>query len=195
MEKVTAVILCYKRTNNLPAILAEISKHEFIDEILVWKQDERNDDKVYARYLLADQARNETIYTQDDDVIVHDIDKLYEAYDGKQLVYGAPADFEPKANGEYKMNNLALVGWGSFFQRGWLCRMDFYTEEYGEDDLFLREADRVFTMLQLTNHKYMPVELTMLSDATSTDALSQDAKHLEYRAEIIRRCNEIRKHY
>ena len=100
---VTAIVLNWKRLKNLKIIVRQLSRRQFISEILIWNNNPQtidfNDlglDKHHdwltivnsqenlrdeAKYLAASQAKNEHIFYQDDDwSTAHYINAMYAAY-------------------------------------------------------------------------------------------------------------------
>jgi hypothetical protein len=96
---------------------------------------------VFERYLLADKAKCDVIYFQDDDCIV-DYKSLYSLYDGRLTNY-----MTEHHQSVYKSKGATLVGWGCFFPKTMLASFSKYIDKYGVDAHLLREADRIFTVL------------------------------------------------
>lgn len=109
--------------------------YSWFDEVLIRTESP----SVYERYLLAEQARNDIIYVQDDDCVV-DYKELFKHYNG-QLTNGIT---EHHLNA-YRNTGVTLVGWGCYFHKSALKGFDKYIEKYGKDKHLLREADRIFT--------------------------------------------------
>ncbi|GAI09686.1 unnamed protein product, partial [marine sediment metagenome] len=82
MEKVSAVLLSWERPEELRDIEAYLNKINFIDEIIIWKNIPRDNKMIYGRYLATKRAKNDVIYTQDDDHIVENIAEIYATFDG-----------------------------------------------------------------------------------------------------------------
>lgn len=139
---ITAVLIT--REKEFPADVLELIKKEpRITEILI----ETECPHIWRRFELAAKAKNDLIYTQDDDCYVENIDQLIKTFDGKQIVYNCQAShysFYSQKCG----NKIALIGWGSIFKKEWLKAFDRYFEMYPKrDELFDLTADRVFTWL------------------------------------------------
>src|SRR5690606_30449651 len=103
----------------------------------------------YGRFKCAQQARNEIIYVQDDDVIVGNVPCLYKHFlaDDTCITHALSAThFRARDRFVYPEAHVALLGWGSFFRKRWLSVLDRYTAAFGEDPLFLREADKFFSI-------------------------------------------------
>ena len=71
------------------------------------------------------------------------------------------------ADAMVKAAKVTLVGWGAVFRRDWLSVFDRYVERYGVDDLLLREADRIFTLLLNRPHHSLPAKIRSGQGATS----------------------------
>jgi hypothetical protein len=103
---VTACLLSWKRPDNIRLIVDSLQALEFIDEILVWNNNPEIELSYSlpnvrviqspknlgcaARYVCAAQARNEVIYTQDDDALVLDVAQRYESFvaDPNRITHG-----------------------------------------------------------------------------------------------------------
>src|SRR3990167_11096335 len=109
----------------------------FFDEVLIRTESP----SVFQRYLLAEKAKNDIIYVQDDDCIV-DIKELWKHYNG-QLTNGITEHH----HNAYRGSDVTLVGWGCFFPKEMLKNLGQYIGKYGVDKHLLREADRIFTYL------------------------------------------------
>ena len=180
--KVSAVLIKYQRLDELKKICDHLETFDFIDEILIHDNTEDNL-KLYGRYVTALKARNDTIYVQDDDCIV-DVEKLFSHYDGTRLVNGMKAE-----SINYYRGRDSLVGWGAFFDKAWIKVLDKYIDEYGEDDIFIRECDRIFT--SLLPRRTVAVDVKDFPSATSEDALYKQKKHKVYLEEALKRVREI----
>lgn len=99
---------------------------------------------IYERYLTAAKAKNDIIYVQDDDAIV-DYAELFTHYDGR--LTNAMTEHHARAYSDPSWGGATLVGWGCFFPKSALAVFDRYIEKYGVDAHLLREADRIFTVM------------------------------------------------
>lgn len=119
----------------------------WFDEVLI----KTESPSVYERYLLAEKAKNDVIYVQDDDCILN-YKELWKHYDGR-LTNGITREHQ----NSYRGSGVTLVGWGCFFPKSMLKNIDKYKDKYGVDRHLLREADRIFTFLnQPHNDIVMP---------------------------------------
>jgi hypothetical protein len=137
----------------------------------------------YARYEAVAKAKFDIIYTQDDDCLV-DIDALLELWDGNFLTNVRPERSEPC------FDNSTLTGWGSLYRKELVQpALDRYIRKYGMDDLYRREADRIFS--GLNKHILVCVKVDNLPNATGVDRLTDRPDHWLCRAEIQRRLENL----
>ncbi len=133
--KISACLITKKPT--YPDIIMQRLTLGFFDEILVCTESP----SVYQRYLLAKQAKNSTIYVQDDDCLVN-YQVLFKHYN-EQITNTITLPFKPR----YDEMGCTLVGWGTFFPKYMVNVFDKYIAKYGMDEHLYREADRIFTYL------------------------------------------------
>ena len=150
-------------------------------DIIVWDNSkEKEDSKVYGRYLAINRAKHNLIYTQDDDCIV-DVHAIIKAYLGISIVCNMPKD----RRREY-YDGIQLVGWGSIFHKNLaLSAFKKYLDAFPLDDLFLRECDRVFTYLNRCT--LVDVPIAHLDYAHGEDRMGREARHGYDMKEIRRR--------
>lgn len=143
-----------KNFNRITAVLITRDKEypkeidtSWFDEVLIRTESP----SVYERYLLAEKAKNNIIYVQDDDALF-DYKQLWQFYNG-QLTNGITREHQNM----YRDSGVTLVGWGCYFPKAMIKNIDKYIEKYGVDAHLLREADRIFTYLnQPHNNVIMP---------------------------------------
>ncbi len=183
---VTAVLITWKRQHNIPRIVESILKVPQINEILIHDNSKGTNMYCYRRFDLAYVALNELIYTQDDDVINHDIDKLIEAHEGLTCAatesYMNALDKPP-----YSTTNLALLGYGALFSTQDI-NFGKYLSKYPADELFYREADRIFTLLNPNKPKVIKCNIEEIDNLQNS--MSGEERHLSDRQEIIKRCKQ-----
>lgn len=159
-----------KRKEELEKVLEHLKSLGFEDIIVV------NEKQMLGRYLATYRAKNEVIYTQDDDVIVENIPQLIEKYDEDKIICNA------KIGRVFWYNQLcegkiALVGYGSIFNRKLVHNMNRYLEKHPDDSMFEREADRIFTFL---NDKELVIADEFIKDFPSAmDGISNKDGHYE----------------
>ena len=179
---ITAVLITWKRQHNIPRIVETLLKVPQINEILIHDNSKGKNKACYRRFELALKAKNDLIYTQDDDCINHDVTELISEF--KYLTCGATQGYIDALGDEpYSNTNLALLGFGSLFKKGWI---DFSKYKYPHDDLFYREADRIFTLGLKDKPKIVKCNIELLDEKLG--AMSLDVNHLKDRQEIIKRC-------
>jgi glycosyltransferase involved in cell wall biosynthesis len=182
---VSACLLSYQRPYHLQSIVDSLHAYEFIDEILVWNNNPnihlslqgakvrvinaRENSLCLGRFLCAEQARNEVIYVQDDDVIVKNIHELYKSFlkDTTRITHNLSSwHYEQQNRAVYPEGHYALLGWGSFFRKKWIQVLDECRKTY-DDFIFRRAADKFFTVLQRKRHRTLLGDLMLFPDSDS----------------------------
>jgi hypothetical protein len=87
-------------------------------------------------------------------------------------------------------DGIALMGWGSVFDRTLRGAFNGYLRHWPADDLFCRECDRVFTALNKT--KPIDIPFGHLPQAFGPDRMGQETRHLNDLAQIRQRIGRIR---
>jgi len=156
------------------------------DDIVVWDNSERENLKVYGRYAAIKEAKHPIIYTQDDDCWV-DAVSLIEAYEPGSVVCNMPV----AKREEYRTlaPKVGLVGWGACFDKGLTDVLDRYIDKFGQDDLCLRECDRVFT--QLNTLKFVDVKFLNTPSAYFSNRMGSQAGHLRALSEVTKRVSSL----
>ena len=183
--KVTACLISWKRQNNFAKIIPHLLAQPWIDDIIIHDNSKGHNIMNYGRYTASRRARHNVIYTQDDDCIIHGLDKLWEAYDGSQLVYGHQAHMTPEIFGG---KHMAIMGWGTIFDRRWTNVLKGYINHFGKDKCFYRETDRIFTMLLNQRHKPVVIEVEHLEGYNDENSLSSQENHIAFKKLAITRC-------
>lgn len=189
--KVSAVLITYKRPLEIEAIINHLKGFDFINEILVRDQANGKNLITYGRYITALKAKNEFIYVQDDDCIVHNIRQMYELFTSSRLINAMKKECMSRYSGRD-----SLVGWGAFLNKNWPKCLNRYIEQYGEDNILYREADRIFTSLLLNEMPRHTVlaDVTDFPSAMSRDSLSLYPLHEYYKKIALARIEEILKY-
>lgn len=190
---VTAVLLTWKRQENIPLIIENLLKYPFISEIIIQDNSKTDNIKCYARYTA--KPRNEIIYTQDDDCIVHNIQGIYDKFieDKTRIAYSGELGYEDKIPATiYGKQQCALLGWGSIFKSEWVDVLNKYVRIYGKDECFYRESDRIFSMLLNKIHNFVPGGVSHLIGKDDNNALCQQPDHLLFKNLAIERCRKIK---
>lgn len=188
MTKVTAVLLKYKRLEELVVIEKHLRSLPFINEVIIWDNSGSRNVINYGRYLGAFSGRNEVIYTQDDDCIVEDIASLYEMFEaqnGRCMVNGMKQERAHAYTGKD-----SIVGWGAFFKRDWPNVLDRYIAKYGEDYIFYRETDRIFTTLCPVERLQMNIKIRDFASAMDPKSLSLQMEHEAMKAAALTRARQ-----
>lgn len=150
---------------------------EYFDELLVMTECP----SVYGRYLGAERATHDTIYVQDDDAIV-DFKELFKHYDGR-LTNGI-TEHHLKS---YEDTGITLVGWGCYFPKKMVWRINEYKRKFGIDAHLLREADRIFSFLNQPHNSVIMKH----KDVNQHNRMSHDPKHYEYVREVLAKLKTI----
>lgn len=169
MQPVTAILIT--REDRYPT---DIRMGFPFDEVII----ETGCPNVRRRFELALGARNETIYTQDDDAEI-DINALWHHYDGS--LTNAITQYHKDA---YEGTGVTLIGWGAFFPKS-LIDFSRWEAAYGEVDAM--EADRIFTYLaQPHNTVVMPIQ-----ERPRGTRMCLEPGHYQTRDRIIRMCKDL----
>lgn len=132
-------------------------------------------DGPYTRYEAISRCDHSIIYTQDDDCIT-DLLPLIAGYEPGIIVNAMTPEHEANYRGLQ-----TLVGFGAIFDAGLARCLDGWER----DDLFKREADRVFTALNF--HKTVYPKIEILPWATSESRMYRQPEHSIRRKEINER--------
>lgn len=143
------------------------------DEIIVAREG-----SVFGRYLGIERAKNETIYTQDDDCLP-DAGAIIAAYKPGAVVHA----MTPAHAAQYP-RRAQLIGFGAIFDRDLIRCLDGWEH----DELFIRECDRVFTALNKCESIFPDIQI--LPQASDDERLWRQSGHNQYRVEIERRIFE-----
>lgn len=171
-------ILITRQVEYPEIILERLDLNDFFDEIIVMAESA----SVYNRYLAARAAKNQLVYTQDDDCMVnHQV--LFKSYNG-QITNAMTLQFQQK----YESMGCTLVGWGCYFPKSMLDVFDKYIAKYGVDKHLLREADRIFTYL---NKPFNTVIMPHEDLYQSPDRMSFDPNHFKSADEALEKVKAI----
>lgn len=159
---ITACLLSWKRKRNIPLIVDSLIKEDLISEIILFQNesngavvDERIDKQidfpenmfVYGRYHAAARASNETVFFQDDDLIVKNIGELYEIHSESGVIAANLAqDKSSKHWNWWQVHHppYVEVGFGSVASRESIKILGDWPYDQG---LLRRKADKIFTMM------------------------------------------------
>lgn len=181
---VTACLITYKRQDNIPQIIASLQKWPFITEIMIRDNSKMKNIINYGRYTQGEKASNNIIYTQDDDCVINNLDEVYAAYmkDPQRLAHSGIEDYQKVIpDNIFRENQMSLMGWGSFFHKAWIPKLDKYIDKYGYDYCFYRETDRIFSLLLQKRSSFVLGNITVLPGARDENALSSQSNHIEFK--------------
>ena len=192
VQKVTACLITWKRPGNIARIVEHLIQYDFIAEILIRDQEKMKNLKTYGRYHLGFKAEYEWLYVQDDDVINHDLDKLYAEFatgNNRGIVHGAVEDSyrDLKKNMTFGDKQSCMTGFGAFIKREWLIKFVPYWSKYGHDEVMNRESDRILSILLGTHHTPVICNIEHLKGYNDKNAMCQQPDHLEMKKKAIKR--------
>lgn len=210
--KISACLLSWKRPRQLRQIVDQLLRESLIDDIVIWNNnpdlpltfpEERvrviNSDRnlvTYGRYLATQHARHEVIYTQDDDCLVGNIPELIATFraDPTRMAHALKLG-HLLANPQHVRDGaqIGLLGWGAVFQRGWTKVLEDYREKFGEDRYLVRDADRLFSVLQQRRHRSLLAEVVDLEGSTGPAAMSLEPEHQEVTRQAIEQAHRFLK--
>jgi len=192
--KATAVLLKYKRLTELKKIIVHLKKYpEIIDEIIVWDNTVINMCGM-GRYLGALRAKNDIIFTVDDDAIPLNIPQLFEKYielkkQGKERIVN---NMKPGAMKKYKNFAQTMMGWGSFFPKSSVSVLKKYIDVYGIDELLIRDTSRIYTSLFGKWYTFKAKIKEFPSASDPKISLWMQKNHKINRRESIKRTNYLK---
>jgi len=140
--------------------------------------------KTLGRFAATALTEQDIIATCDDDYLVNNwqqIAERFEGHNGKTLV-AAAARGHVRAWQERRWAHedaeLALLGWGSMFDRRWWPAVrDAYAAQYGKDLCYYGKADRLFSIGLNRGHDVFH-EDTDAMGATDRDAIYRQPGHV-----------------
>lgn len=204
MDKISVIILSWKRPKNIPIILKQLIASKLIDEIFLWNNNPKiklksSHPKVItmqsgknfgtlARYCIAFLAKNETILIQDDDLVLKpkQIKTIYKKYkQNKNKLYGCFG--RNIMSGRYvKINAYGdvdiIIGRTIMFNKKEIYK--FF--KYAGDFIDGIEDDILFSFSIKTKHKV--VKVGKIKELPNNHALSKRPDHLLRRQKMINYC-------
>ena len=195
---ITACLLHWKRTETLIPIVEELRANDFVSEIIVWNNnpeiklsgkvdgatvvDSDENKIVYGRYIAAETASNDLIYTQDDDWGPADFQFLLENHTPGEITAVVPSTHINK------LDRNKFVGWGSLFNKSCLDVFQQYLQKYQEDFLLYREADLLFTNSN-SYTSYLARPKSLVKD--DNRSLFWQPNHYQYHQDMLSRVKEL----
>lgn len=144
-----------------------------------------NCDSPHRKQELFEKAKFDHIYYQDDDCI-GPIDELLSAAELGRITCAMKSGHIHA----YAHSRIALLGWGSIFPKSAIRVLDYYRTQYGEDDVYRRETERIMTWF---NYPQVRLDLPIidLPSASAPDRLSNQPGHREFIPIVEERCAAI----
>jgi hypothetical protein len=168
-----SVVIPTRGDCDMQPIIARLREYPEIDDISVIVVP-----APYHRYLEMERVLHDVVLTQDDDCLT-DMRPVIDGYEPGVICNA----MTPEHASQYRERET-LIGFGSIFDRSLIRVLDGWER----DELFEREADRVFATLN--RHKMVFPRIELLPQATAPNRMYRDPKHLEYRAAMRRRIFE-----
>jgi len=140
---------------------------------------------IARRYELAKQAKFDLVAFQDDDCICS----------WKELLELSQPDLINMAMKQghfdtYKNSISSLMGWGSIFPKSLITSLEKYVKIYGEDEVYKREADRIFTYLNFPQNRLV-LPIMDLPSAYAPDRMWRQPNHQPFRLLAEDRCKNL----
>ncbi len=162
------------------SVLHNVAKYPF-GEILIMT----NCDSPHRKQELFQKAKYEHLYYQDDDCIAPIANVIDQAVPGVITCAMKTAHIHA-----YSRSRIALLGWGSIFPQSAIIRLEHYRDEFGEDDVYKRETERIMTWFNYPQRR-IDLPIVDLPSATAPDRLSMQPKHYDYIPMVEQRCQFI----
>lgn len=201
--KVTSILLSWKRPRNLSVISRELSRSPLVDEILIWNNNPAvkirpasaaviNAPRNFfclPRYSLVPLAKNETIWFQDDDVLVtvEQLQIIFHAYmaDPTRIygIRGRNLDREGHYLTETVIGECDIIlGQAMLFHRSLVSHMFDMLWKLPQVTV---EDDVVFSLS--CKRRHLAVSVGRIADLGSDDAVAlwHQPDHFEKRQEIV----------
>lgn len=180
LEQVSCCLITKDSTYPIE-ILNHLSQFPF-GEILILT----HSDSPFCKHELFKKAKFDLIYYQDDDAICPVLELAKQGE--KDIVNVAMKEGHYVA---YKDNRATMgLGWGAIFPKALLEILKKYTDIYGEDDVYKRETERIFTYLTFPqNRLVLPIQ--DLPSAYNEDRLWRQPEHNQFRFLAEHRCKTL----
>jgi hypothetical protein len=139
----------------------------------------------HLKQRLFEKASLDFLYYQDDDCLAP-IGQLLEQCRPDVITCA----MKPSHLKAYANSRIALLGWGSIFQKSTIGVLDQYRAVWGEDALFCRESERIMTSLSYPQRR-LDLPIVDLPSALAPDRLSMQPGHYENIAIVEARCSQL----
>lgn len=209
-ELISACILTCHRHDNIKFILNSLLRSGMIDDITIWNNNCDHRLSIdhpqitvinssfnymrYGRFLGAAQAKHDRVYVQDDDCICYNIRPLVteSALTDSAILSGVKKTHRGVIhdNGEGH-SDMSMLGWGAIIPKTALSYLNTYVDYFGVDDICLREADRLVTILARGSTEERTSIIGDLPGAEDGTALSTMESHAGYRNVAIERAHQL----
>ncbi len=159
--------------------------------LLIWNNSRAAIDmKLVGTYAPAAVIASRLMYVQDDDCVVTNWRHLYKHWGPGRIVCNMAPDFQEA----YRTRLDKLVGHGAMFEVD-LVRPTFarYFEHFDNDEVFLREASRIFTALNFDRLVVVDVGHVDLEWASAPDRLWKQPEHGDMGRQALERARFILK--
>jgi glycosyltransferase involved in cell wall biosynthesis len=182
-DKVSAVVVT-RGNVDLEPVLGPI-RNAGITDIVVWDNSKLADRKIYGRYLAARKAKNDVIFSVDDDVIFTAFPELLAAYEPGRIVANMDASWAAVYGRE-----TALIGAGALWDKNLpLAAFTRYFDDHPLDEFFELEADFVFG--SMTPFRIVDLGYEVRPFADDDDRLYKQPGQTERKFEAIRRAKAL----
>ena len=182
------VSACLVTRGDQPEMLERIIETLPYDEVIVWDNSQRQDFKVYGRFMAMAEAKHDVCYTQDDDCLFRHHRELMAAYEE-----GVPTYVYAHYPAEGGFGDLPLAGGGALVPKSVaFSAFDRYFEHYSLDEALMYEADFVVGPLYPTfKHVHLPFEINY-EVAQGAERLCNQPWQAEQKLEYTNRARAIR---
>jgi hypothetical protein len=201
--RIAEVIIWNNDATNTDKLTTWLLKQHRSDPIHLVSDSEKRNLYTMGRFNAAKRAACGVVCTQDDDVLVtpDKWERLFEEFENhgrERLVCYLDEGHLRWGRTKYKHRYQhgaatrtayeTLLGWGSVFQRDWA--FDLMAEYFSLcpfDDLSVRKADRIFTVMLDQEHVQLKDRIEHLEGATGAEALYRQQDHWQMNQDAIKR--------
>lgn len=168
----------------------DVYPKEILDNVLQFPWGEiiilNHSDSCFRKYELFTKAKYEILAYQDDDAICSWKSLMEVSKPDVINVVMKQGHYDAY---KYNLDTMGL-GWGSVFPKSMLKSLEKYISVYGEDDIFKRETDRIFTYFNYPqNRLVLPIQ--DLPSAFAPDRMWRQPEHKPSGLLAEERCKEI----
>lgn len=176
-----SLVLITKETTYPKEVLDNVLQFPFGEVIIL-----THSDSCFRKYELFSKTKYETIAYQDDDAICS-WQSLMEISEPDIInVAMKQGHYNAYINDKGTMG----IGWGSIFPKSLLKSLEKYVKIYGEDEIFKRETDRIFTKLNYPQNRIV-LPITDLPSAYAPDRMWRQPEHKQSGVLAGERCKNL----